>query len=186
MRPYCTVIVIGLGASILMAAEPARDTPRTMTAQELGRQPLNQYGSLEPVIQHLRAHRPLDLNSDRWRKAHPHGSFAEWRRLAQQCLREGLHYDPGPLDLRPQVLERIERDQFIRERIEFNTTPWFRVPGYFYTPKNVRVPAPALVVVHEWGGPMLFGSERVCGETDHPVLVKHRAETTSGRALADF
>ena len=31
MRPYRTVIVIGLGASILMAAEPARDTPRTMT-----------------------------------------------------------------------------------------------------------------------------------------------------------
>ena len=61
-----------------------------------------------------------------------------------------------------------------------------RVYNHFYTPKNVRVPAPALVVMHEWGGPMLFGSERVCGETDHPVLVKHRAETTSGRALADF
>ena len=60
------------------------------------------------------------------------------------------------------------------------------MPGYFYTPKNVKLPAPALVVMHEWGGPMLFGSERVCGETKIPVLVEHRATYTSGRALADF
>jgi dienelactone hydrolase len=101
-------------------------------------------------------------------------------------LRDGLHYDAGPLDLRPKVLERVESEKFNRERIEFNTAPWFRVPGYFYTPKNVKLPAPALVVMHEWGGPMLFGSERVCGETKIPVLVEHRGTYTSGRALADF
>ena len=58
--------------------------------------------------------------------------------------------------------------------------------GRSISPKKVLLPAPALVVMHEWGGPMLFGSERVCGETEHPVLSKHCAENTSGRALTDF
>jgi dienelactone hydrolase len=98
----------------------------------------------------------------------------------------GLHYDLPPVDLQATTLERIETESFIRERIEFNTTPWFRVPGYFYTPKNVPLPAPALVVLHEWGGPMLFGAERICGEPVHPVIVSHRETYTSGRPLADW
>jgi dienelactone hydrolase len=106
--------------------------------------------------------------------------------LARDCLAKGLHYDPGPLDLRADTLETVETDSFIRERIEFNTAPWFRVPGYFYTPKNVDLPAPALVVFHEWGGPMLFGAERVCGEPVHTSLRAHRVRFTDGRPLADW
>lgn len=157
-----------------------------MDAEELGREPLGQYGSLEPIIQRLRAHRPLDLNSRRWRQSHPREGFARWRQLARQCLRDGLHYDPGPLDLRPQSLECLETERFRRERIEFNSTPWFRVPGYFYTPRDVPLPAPALVVMHEWGGPMLFGAERVCGEPAHRIIEEHRENYCSGRALADY
>jgi len=157
-----------------------------MNAKQLEREPRSHYGSLEPVIRKLRAARPLDLNCERWREAHPEGTFDAWRKAARECLRAGLHYDPGPPDLRPETLERVETAAFVRERIEFNTAPWFRVPGYFYTPKNAHLPAPALVVMHEWGGPMLFGSERVCGETDHPVLIQLRNTYTGGRALADF
>src|SRR5262245_60875003 len=180
-----TILALVLCATTVMADEP-RNAPRKWTAEELGRAPLNQYGSLEQAIQQIRAHRPLDLSAERWHKAHPDGTFTEWRRLAQKCLRDGLHYDMGALDLRAKTLNRIETDEFIREQIEFNSTPWFRVPGYFYTPKNVKLPAPALVIMHEWGGPMLFGSERVCGETEIPVLIEHRKTYTSGRPLADF
>ena len=153
---------------------------------DLGREPLNQYGSLAPFIQQLHDRRPLELSSGRWREANPHGSFADWREQAKQCLRDGLHYDAGPLNLAPETIERRETDDFVCERIVFNTSPWFRVPGYFYVPKNVPLPAPALVVFHEWGGPMLFGAERVCGEPVHPVIVEHRNTYTSGRALADW
>ena len=181
-----TILAFVLCATTAMADEPPRDASRKWTAEELGRAPLNQYGSLEQAIQQIRAHRPLDLNAEHWHKAHPDGKFTEWHRLAQKCLRDGLHYAIGMLDLRAKTLNRIETDKFIREQIEFNTTPWFRVPGYFYAPKNVKVPAPALVIMHEWGGPMLFGSERVCGETEIPVLIEHRKNYTSGRPLADF
>jgi dienelactone hydrolase len=156
------------------------------TEETLGRKPLNSYGSLEGSIRAMRAYRPLDLNAETWKKANPGRSHQEWAREARECLRHGLHYDLPPVDLKSRTLARVESDDFIRETIEFNTTPWFRVPGYFYIPKNVPLPAPALLVLHEWGGPMLFGADRVSGEPVHPVVTKHRASYTSGRALADW
>ncbi|MBI4623371.1 MAG: acetylxylan esterase [Verrucomicrobia bacterium] len=160
-----------------------REPPRP---EELGRAPLNNYGSLEEPMQTLRAHRPLDLSSEEWRRRHAGGSFEEWARQARAILATGLHYDAGKLALNAVTSARWETDTFVRETIEFDTSPWFRVPGYFYTPKNVPLPAPALVVFHEWGGPMLFGADRVSGEARHPVLVEHRERYTSGRALADW
>jgi dienelactone hydrolase len=163
------------------------DKPRTLPkVEDLGRASLNDYGSLEENIQAMRAYRPLDINSAEWRRKNPKGEFEEWARTARTVLHDGLHYDPGKLALNAVTTARWETDSFIRETIEFNTTPWFRVPGYFYIPKNVPLPAPALVVFHEWGGPILFGADRVSGEPVHPVLIEHRRQYTSGRAIADW
>src|SRR5262245_29502221 len=76
-----------------------------LTVEVLGRKPLNQYGSLEQTIQALRSHRPQDLNAERWRKAHPDGSHAQWSELARTCVKQGLHYDSGPMDLQAKTLE---------------------------------------------------------------------------------
>lgn len=157
-----------------------------MTEEYLGRKPLNLYGGYEEMMQKMRSYRPLDLNSVEWRKANPGGTYEKWAQKARECLQTGLHYNLPPVDLQAKTIETIETDAFIREKMEFNTTPWFRVPGYFYTPKNTPLPAPALVVFHEWGGPMLFGADRICGEPVHPAIVKHRQGATSGRALADW
>lgn len=167
--------------------QPTIPPGRAMPAlDELGRPSRNHYGNLEPVIQSIRAHRPLDLTAESWRRARPGEHFATWAELARALLRDGLHYPLPPVALNAVTLDRWETDAFIRETIEFNTAPWFRVPGYFYVPKNVRLPAPALVVLHEWGGPMLFGADRVSGPPRHAALVEHRAQSTSGRALADW
>lgn len=163
------------------------ETPRSLPRiEDLGRSPLSSYGSLEATIQSMRAYRPLDLNAAQWRRRHPAGNYNDWARQAREILSEGLHYDPGKLELNAVTTARWETDSFIRETIEFNTTPWFRVPGYFYVPKNVPLPAPALIVFHEWGGPMLFGADRVSGRPLHPAIATHRQELTSGRALADW
>jgi dienelactone hydrolase len=165
------------------------DLPRAvipMTEEHLGRKPLNLYGGYEETIQKMRSYRPLDLNAAEWRKANPGRSYDEWAEKANECLLTGLHYNMPPVDLQAKTIEKMETDSFIREKIEFNTTPWFRVPGYFYTPKNVKLPAPALIVMHEWGGPMLFGADRVCGEPVHPAVKRHRDAISSGRAIADW
>ncbi len=150
------------------------------------REALNDYGSLESTIRAIRDHRPLDLNAERWRAAYPQGTFEEWRERAHRCLLEGLHYDPGPVDMRTEVLGREECEGFILERVAFNTTPWIRVNGFFLLPTGVGYPVPGLVVFHAWGGPMLFGKERVVNTgRDHPLLAEHRAKVYSGRYLAE-
>ena len=174
------VCLLALSAGVAVAGQPM---PRV---EDLGRKPLNQYGSLEGAVQGIRANRPQDLNASAWRRAHPRASHADWARQARQLLADGLHYDPGKLELNAVTTAKWETESFTRETIEFNTSPWFRVPGYFYVPKNVPLPAPALVVFHEWGGPMLFGADRVSGEPVHPALIAHRNTYTSGRAIADW
>lgn len=175
-------------ACLGLSAFGQSDLPRPvgMTEETLGRKPWDLYGSLQETIETMRAYRPLDLNSEVWQRANPGRRHAEWAQLARELLRSGLHYDLPPVDLNAVTLARIETDTFIREKIEFNSTPWFRVPGYLYIPKNVPLPAPALIVMHEWGGPLLFGADRVCGEPVHPVIAEHRATYTGGRALADW
>jgi dienelactone hydrolase len=152
----------------------------------LGRAPLNDYGSLEPVIRAIRDHRPLDLNAESWRQTHPEETFLRWQAAARQCVLDGFHYDPGPLDLSPSVIRSEARDGFTLETVAFNTTPWTRVEGAFLIPAGVDLPIPGLVLFHAWGGPMLFGRERVvnCGR-DHPVLQEHRDRLYSGHYLAE-
>ncbi len=193
MTPTPTILLLigllSIGFSLSLSGFGQSRVPRpviSLTENMLGRKPLNQYGSLEEAIQLMRAYRPLDLSAEVWREANPEGGHSEWAQLARNCVFRGLHYEAGPLDLGARTLARTETDAFIRETIEFNTTPWFRVPGYFYIPKNVPLPAPGLVVLHEWGGPMLFGADRVSGDPVHSAVVRHRAKTTSGRALADW
>ena len=173
LASYLRQTIPGLIGLILFVAGPERTAvgqsaePRqvvALTEETLGRKSLNSYGSLEGPIQAMRAYRPLDLNAETWKKANPGRNHLEWAKEARESLRRGLHYELPPVDLKSKTLARVETDSFIRESIEFNTTPWFRVPGYFYIPKNVPLPAPALLVLHEWGGPMLFGADRVCGE----------------------
>ncbi len=150
------------------------------------RKALFQYGNLESVIRGIRDHRPLDLNAEEWRQAHPKARFEEWRELAHRCVLEGLHYDPGPLDLRAEILERQDRPNYTFERVAFNTTPWIRVNGCFLLPKGIKRPVPGLVVFHEWGGPILFGKERVVNTgRDHPVLKELRDSYNGGNYLAD-
>lgn len=160
-----------------------RDLPRI---EDLGREPLSNYGSLEAGIQAMRSYRPLDFKAEEWRNKHPSEKYAEWAKKAQTILKDGLHYNTGELSLNAVTTARWETDSFIRETIEFNTTPWFRVSGYFYVPKNVPLPAPALIVFHEWGGPILFGADRVSGKPVHQAIVSHRNQYTSGVALADW
>ncbi len=152
----------------------------------ISREALNLYGSLEPAIRAIRDHRPMDLNAERWRQANPDGSFEQWRRLARQCVLDGLHHDPGPVDLQAETLGRTERDGLIVETVGFNTAPWSRVEGYFLLPKGVDLPLPGLVVFHAWGGPMLFGAERIVNTgRDCRVLIEHRAKVYSGNYLAE-
>ena len=152
----------------------------------ISREPRCLYGSLEGMVRGIRDRRPLDLSAESWHEAHPDATFESWKRQARACVLEGLHYSPGPVDLCAEVFEREDRGDFVSERVAFNTTAWIRVNGRLLLPKAADSPVPGLVVFHAWGGPMIFGKERVVNPGgDLPVLVEHRETYYSGRYLAE-
>lgn len=141
---------------------------------------LNQYGTLEETIRAIREARPLDLSAEKW------SDPAAWRREARKYVRQELHYHPGPVDLSPETLAMHDHGDYIREEIRFNTAPWFRVEGYFLYPKNLTASVPAVLLLHEWGGPMMFGKDRLVNiGRDCDILRNFRKEAHGGVYLGE-
>lgn len=182
LLPFITVCLF---PCFLALSEESANRP-SVADLEISWEPKSNYGSLEDSIRKIRDARPLDLNAETWRAAHPEGRYEEWQKLAVDCLRKGLHYDPGNVDLDARILRQEETDDLIRELVEFNTTPWFRIRAYFIRPKKASQPLPALLVLHGWGGPMVFGKERLVDSgRDHPALRAHREKYFEGAYLAE-
>lgn len=146
---------------------------------------LNRFGSLETTICAIRARRPLDLHAPRWRATHPHGTHAEWRAAARACLLDGLCVPADDAPLAPAV-ESVRRVDDLRvETLSYAVGCGERVQACLVRPDSAVAPLPGLLLCHAWGGPFLFGKERVvdCGR-DHPLLARHRAECADGEFLA--
>ncbi|MBP1963603.1 dienelactone hydrolase family protein [Paenibacillus aceris] len=62
-------------------------------------------------------------------------------------------------ELRPVLLERVEWEDHIRERIEFGTVLGFRVPAYVLIPKGKKGPSAAVLALHGHG----YGSRQISG-----------------------
>src|SRR5689334_6534102 len=59
----------------------------------------------------------------------------EFRAAGRKKILELLGYEPEPVDPRPELLERLDRGDHIREKLLFSTTPHFRVPAYVLIPR---------------------------------------------------
>jgi dienelactone hydrolase len=139
-------------------------------------------GSLYPFIrsQAVQADFPLSyLRSD-------FKDVAAWKRQARGKLLDLLHYRPPPCDPRPQVVEQVDKGEYVREKVYFNTTPDIRVPAYVLIPKRRNGPAPALVVLHDHGGFYLWGKEKLVAlDDEHPVLTDFRKRSYAGTPIAE-
>jgi len=108
-----------------------------------------------------------------------------WRRQAQPLVMANLHYEPAPVDPKPEVIEKVDLGTHSREYIRFNTTPESRISGYVLVPKG-EGPFPALVALHDHGAFYLWGKEKLVRlESEHPALVKFRETCYGGVAIAD-
>jgi dienelactone hydrolase len=112
-------------------------------------------------------------------------SFAAFQSAAREKLLEVLLYRPEPVNPLPEVLERVDCGDFIRERITFATSPITRVPAYVLIPKNLTGPAPAIVDLHSHGGMFLFGKEKVVDlGNNHAAMGPYHVENYDGRPTA--
>jgi dienelactone hydrolase len=108
-----------------------------------------------------------------------------WKSRGRGKLLDLLHYAPPPCDPRAEAVERVDRGDYVQERIYFNTTPDIRVPAYVLVPKRARRPAPGIVALHDHGGFYFWGKEKLLElDDEHPVLADFKRQYYAGRSIA--
>jgi dienelactone hydrolase len=138
-------------------------------------------GSLFPFIrgQAVRGEFPLSFLQDEFRDP------TAWKRRARGTLKGLLHYDPPACDPKPEVVETVDRDGYVRETVYFNTTPDIRVPAHVLVPKGLKTPAPAIVALHDHGGMYFWGREKIVEvDGEHPVLTTFKRGAYGGKSIA--
>jgi len=104
-----------------------------------------------------------------------------WKSEGRNKIFELMSYRPESVDPRPRVLDRIDRGDYILERLTFWTTSDIEVPGYFFIPKRAKFPVPAVVALHDHGGFYYWGKEKLVEtEGEHPMLAAFRGKYYDG------
>jgi dienelactone hydrolase len=128
-------------------------------------------GSLYPFAQKQADRSPIELSflKPEFR------DLAQWKKRARAKAFEHMFYAPPPVDPAAQVIRKTDRGVYIEECLTFQTTPDLRVPAYVLVPKNVKLPAPGIVALHDHGGFYLWGKEKLIpSEGEHPALTEFR------------
>jgi dienelactone hydrolase len=104
-----------------------------------------------------------------------------WKAEGRAKIFELMSYRPEAVNPNPRVLERVDRGDYVLERLTFWTTPDVQVPGYFFIPKRAKFPVPAVVALHDHGGFYYWGKEKLVEtEGEHPMLAAYRQEYYDG------
>jgi dienelactone hydrolase len=137
-------------------------------------------GSLYPFIQSqaVKGEFPLSFLNRQVR------SLPAWKRRARGKLLDLLEYAPVQCPHRAEVVERTDCGDYFREKLYFNTTPDVRVPAYMLVPKNAKLPAPAIVALHDHGAFYFWGKEKLVElEKEHAALTKFKKQYYDGRSI---
>lgn len=84
----------------------------------------------------------------------------EWQTEARSALAATLGFqDSPPVPLNPQMIERVERDDFIREKILLHTAPNVEMPVYLLLPKEGDGPRATVLAFagHGYGAKDIVG-----------------------------
>jgi dienelactone hydrolase len=154
---------------------PPVDTPRELKPTG------GNLGSLFPDVQKLAEANQYAYSflGDRFR------SLDEFKKAGRDKVFELLLYRPDKVDPKPEIIDRADLGDYVREKVLFNTSPQFRVPAYVLIPKGLKGPAPAIVDLHSHGGMFLFGKEKVVDlGANHPAMVEYHRRNYDGRPTA--
>jgi dienelactone hydrolase len=177
LETLAALTTAGLAANVADAGGPM---PLPDPAREL-RPSSADLGSLYADVARLVADRPYEyaFTGNRFR------DIDEFKKAGRDKLFELLLYRPEPTPFRAEVVDRVERETHIREKILFNTSPHFRIPAYVLIPRNLRGRAPAIIDLHSHGGMFLFGKEKVIDlGRNHAAMAEYHKRNYDGRPTA--
>ncbi|MCS1410140.1 MAG: hypothetical protein M2R45_03329 [Verrucomicrobia subdivision 3 bacterium] len=186
-RDFLKMLLAGTGASA-MASE-------TLLAQGAGAPfvvpstaPLpkletgSDVGTLWPFIEKLaaRSYFPLAFTQPQFR------TLKHWKQVARMKVLDLLQYTPPKWSTQGQTIKTTDRGDYVLEKVQFNTSPYFRVPAYVLVPKDAaRRQTPAVIALHDHSGFYLWGKEKLVEDEDEsPVLREFKQRYYAGRSLA--
>ncbi|RPJ55414.1 MAG: hypothetical protein EHM23_26265 [Acidobacteria bacterium] len=113
-------------------------------------------------------------------------NLAELRSNIRRKVFELFHYQPPSVSPAPRLIQRWEFEDYVQEKVEFSTTPWFRVPAFVLVPKKFSGRRPGIVDLHSHGGMFVFGKEKVMPMPggDHPAITAYRIDNYEGRSTS--
>lgn len=135
-------------------------------------------GSLYPDVRTLAgdAEFPCSFLSGRY------DSLEAFKAEAREKVWESFGYRPRKVPLNPEVVDRSDLGDVVREKVMFSTSEHFRIPAYVHVPKNLKTPAPGIVDLHSHGGVFLFGKEKVIDfGRNHPMMTEYHRRNYGGR-----
>ncbi len=84
--------------------------------------------------------------------AHTPEEARAWQVSTRQALSETIGFQDLPrVPLEPQILEIVDKGDYVREKVLLHTTPWTVMPVYILRPKGAQGPLPAVVAFHGHG-----------------------------------
>ena len=172
---------LGLGMAGPGALGQAGQGAPSSASAAAGRPTGADMGTLYPDILRLAEAQRYEYSflTDRFR------TLEEFQRTARAKVFEALLYQPSKVDPKPEVLERVDLGDFVREKIVFSTSPFFRVPAYVHIPAKLNGRAPAIVDLHSHGGMFVFGKEKVIDfGQNHPAMVAYQEQNYDARPTA--
>ncbi len=113
-------------------------------------------------------------------------NLAELRSNIRRKVFELFQYQPPSVSPAPRLIQRWEFEDYVQEKVEFSTTPWFRVPAFVLVPKGFSGRRPGIVDLHSHGGMFVFGKEKVMPMPggDHPAITAYRIDNYEGRSTS--
>jgi len=87
--------------------------------------------------------------------------YLRWRRAFAKHYRRCLGPWPEKVPFRPEITERVDKGEYIRERVVFDSTRGVSVPAYILTPKGLArgEKRPGILAAHGHGN----GKDDICG-----------------------
>lgn len=186
-RDFLKLLLAGAGSELLLEETlkaQVGSTPFTLPAQ--GTVPKiktdSDVGTLWPFVEKLasRAFSPLAYTQPNFRQ------LDRWKRMARAKVLDLLHYSPPKWPTKGRTLEKVDRGDHVMEKVQFNTSPHFRIPATVLVPKDApRRETPAVIALHDHSGFYLWGKEKLVEDEDeNPVLREFKQRYYSGRSIA--
>jgi dienelactone hydrolase len=118
-----------------------------------------------------------------------YSDFPEWRKLAQDRVKQCLLYNPPPVSFDPVVIGEQDRGSYVAKRVVLNISSDSRILTYLLEPKG-EGPFPAALLLHDHSARFDIGKEKMVRPFDESEermqsSQKFVNETYNGRYMGD-